>query len=287
MLCVSPLCGPPLRWWVLCGALPSMLVPCAGPLCGPVRVPCVGPLCVGPLCVSPVWVPRCAASCCIYSRDASRSLTRSRLWYLWSETIAQLRFLWRRGINTQATYLALQDAQYSALQRAPPLGDVSHLRVADLCGDPRCADPAVRKALNKLRYSACLNFGSASGLCGQEGVAASPFAAEHVAASSAAPAGQVAAASPAAGLCSQEGVVVAAGPVAAGNANFASVLAVPAVVGAGAAAVLGDAAAASAPELGDAVAGLCSQSSQLDLWLRPAQLDLWLRLALPLLACAA
>ena len=61
----------------------------------------------------------------------------------------------------------------------------------------------------------------------------------------------------------------------------------PAVVGAGAAAVLGDAAAASAPELGDAVAGLCSQSSQLDLWLRPAQLDLWLRLALPLLACAA
>jgi len=80
VFCVGPLCGPPLRWWVLCGALPSVWVPCAGPLCGsPVWVPCVGPLCVGPLCGSPVWVPRCAASCCIYSRDASRSFTRSRL----------------------------------------------------------------------------------------------------------------------------------------------------------------------------------------------------------------
>jgi len=39
--CVGPLCGPPLRWWVLCGALPSVWVPCLGPLCG-----------------SPVWVPR-------------------------------------------------------------------------------------------------------------------------------------------------------------------------------------------------------------------------------------
>jgi len=72
-------------------------------------------------------------------------------------TIAQLRYLWRCGINTQATYLALQDAQYSALQRAPPLGNVSHLLVADLCGDPCCADPAVRKTLNQLRYSACNN----------------------------------------------------------------------------------------------------------------------------------
>jgi len=80
VFCVGPLCGPPLRWWVLCGALPSVLVPCVGPLCGsPVRVPCVGPLCVGPLCGSPVWVPRRAASYCIYSRDASRSFTRSRL----------------------------------------------------------------------------------------------------------------------------------------------------------------------------------------------------------------
>jgi len=43
--CVGPLCGPPLRWWVLCGALPSVWVPCVGPLCGsPVWVPCVGPL---------------------------------------------------------------------------------------------------------------------------------------------------------------------------------------------------------------------------------------------------
>jgi len=59
---VGPLCGPPLRWWVLCGALPSVWVPCVGPLCGsPVWVPCVGPLCVGPLCGSPVWVPRRAA----------------------------------------------------------------------------------------------------------------------------------------------------------------------------------------------------------------------------------
>jgi len=62
--CVGPLCGPPLRWWVLCGALPSVWVPCVGPLslCGsPVWVPCVGPLCVGPLWGSPVWVPRRAA----------------------------------------------------------------------------------------------------------------------------------------------------------------------------------------------------------------------------------
>jgi len=22
--CMGPLCGPPLRWWVLCGALPSV-----------------------------------------------------------------------------------------------------------------------------------------------------------------------------------------------------------------------------------------------------------------------
>jgi len=62
VFCVGPLCGPPLRWWVLCGALPSLWVPCVGPLCGsPVWVPCVGPLCVGPLCGSPVWVPRRAA----------------------------------------------------------------------------------------------------------------------------------------------------------------------------------------------------------------------------------
>jgi len=59
VFCVGPLCGPPLRWWILCGALPSVWVPCVGPLCGsPVWVPCVGPLCVGPLCGSPVWVPR-------------------------------------------------------------------------------------------------------------------------------------------------------------------------------------------------------------------------------------
>ena len=28
VLCVGPLCGPPLRWWVLCGVLPSMWIPC-------------------------------------------------------------------------------------------------------------------------------------------------------------------------------------------------------------------------------------------------------------------
>jgi len=66
---VGPLWGPPL---------------CVGPLCGsPVRVPCVGPLCGSPLCGSPVWVPcvgpssRCVP-CGIYSRDVSRSFTRSR-----------------------------------------------------------------------------------------------------------------------------------------------------------------------------------------------------------------
>jgi len=28
VFCVGPPCGPPLRWWVLCGALPSVWVPC-------------------------------------------------------------------------------------------------------------------------------------------------------------------------------------------------------------------------------------------------------------------
>jgi len=75
--------------WVPCVALPSGGGSSVGPspLYGspvsPVRVPCVGPLCVGPLCGSPVWVPcvgpssRCVP-CGIYSRDVSRSFTRSR-----------------------------------------------------------------------------------------------------------------------------------------------------------------------------------------------------------------
>ena len=28
VFCVGPLCGPPLRWWVLYGVLPSVWVPC-------------------------------------------------------------------------------------------------------------------------------------------------------------------------------------------------------------------------------------------------------------------
>ena len=64
VFCVGPLCGPPFRWWVLCGAWGPPL--CVGPLCAsPVRVPCVGPLCGSPLCGSlcgsPVWVPRRSA----------------------------------------------------------------------------------------------------------------------------------------------------------------------------------------------------------------------------------
>ena len=42
VFCVGPLFGPPFRWWVPCGALPSMWVPCEvppfsgwGPLWGP------------------------------------------------------------------------------------------------------------------------------------------------------------------------------------------------------------------------------------------------------------
>jgi len=78
--------------WVPCVALPSGGGSSVGPspLCGsPVWVPCAGPLCVGPLCGSPlcgspVWVPcvgpsSCCVSCGIYSRDVSRSFTRSRL----------------------------------------------------------------------------------------------------------------------------------------------------------------------------------------------------------------
>jgi len=67
--------------WVPCVALPSGGGSSVGPspLCGsPVWVPCVGPL-----CGSPVWVPcvgpssRCVP-CVIYSREVSRSFTRSR-----------------------------------------------------------------------------------------------------------------------------------------------------------------------------------------------------------------
>jgi len=65
----SPLCGSPV--WV----------PCVGPLCGsPVWVPSVWVPCVGPLCGSLVALRPCG----IYSRDVSRSFTRSRSWYLWS-----------------------------------------------------------------------------------------------------------------------------------------------------------------------------------------------------------
>jgi len=72
---VGPLWGPPLCVGPLFGS--PVWVPCMGPLC-------VGPLCVGPLCGSPVWVPcvgpsaPARASCGIYSRDVSRSFTRSR-----------------------------------------------------------------------------------------------------------------------------------------------------------------------------------------------------------------
>jgi len=73
--------------WVPCVALPSGGGSSVGPspLCGsPVGVPCVVPLCGSPLCGSPEWVPcgglssRRVASCGIYSRDVSRSFTRSR-----------------------------------------------------------------------------------------------------------------------------------------------------------------------------------------------------------------
>jgi len=57
-LCVRPLCGSPMR-------VPSMWVPS-------VWVPCVGPLCTAGVGPSTRCVP------CIYSRDASRSLTRTR-----------------------------------------------------------------------------------------------------------------------------------------------------------------------------------------------------------------
>ena len=77
--------------WVPCVALPSgggsSMGPslCVGPLFGsPVRVLCVGLLCGSPLCGSPVWVPCVGPSsrgvpCGIYSRDASRSCSRSRI----------------------------------------------------------------------------------------------------------------------------------------------------------------------------------------------------------------
>jgi len=76
--------------WVPCVTLPSGGGASVGPspLCGsPVWVPCAGPLCGspvwGPLCGSPVWVSCVGPSspcvpCGIYSRDVSRSFTRSR-----------------------------------------------------------------------------------------------------------------------------------------------------------------------------------------------------------------
>jgi len=52
LVCVCPV-WVPLRWWVLCGALPSVWVPCLGPLGGsPVWVPSVWVPCVSPLCGS-------------------------------------------------------------------------------------------------------------------------------------------------------------------------------------------------------------------------------------------
>ena len=81
LVCVCPV-------WAPCVALPSGGGSSVGPspLCGsPGWVPCVGPLCGSSLCGSPVWVPcvgpstRRVASCGIYSRDVSRSSTRSRL----------------------------------------------------------------------------------------------------------------------------------------------------------------------------------------------------------------
>jgi len=66
--------------WVPCVALSSGGGSSVGPshLRGsPVWVPCMGPL-----CGSPVWVPRPVAfhvACGIYSRDASRSCSRSRI----------------------------------------------------------------------------------------------------------------------------------------------------------------------------------------------------------------
>jgi len=75
-LCVGPLCGSPV--WVLCVG-PLCVGPLCVPLCGsPVWVPCVGPLCGSSVwvpCVGPL--PRCVP-CGIYSRDVSRSFTRSR-----------------------------------------------------------------------------------------------------------------------------------------------------------------------------------------------------------------
>jgi len=76
--------------WVPCVALPSGGGSSVGPspLCGsPVWVPCAGPLCGSPVWVHSMWVP-CVGPLCgslvalrpcgIYSRDVSRSFTRSR-----------------------------------------------------------------------------------------------------------------------------------------------------------------------------------------------------------------
>jgi len=85
---VCVLCGSPV--WPSPPVVGPLWPPplCVGPLCvSPVRVPCVVPLCGSPLCGSPVWVP-CVGPLCgslvalrpsgIYSRDVSRSFTRSR-----------------------------------------------------------------------------------------------------------------------------------------------------------------------------------------------------------------
>jgi len=103
---VGPLWGPPL---------------CVGPLCGsPVRVPCVGPLCGSLLCGSPVWVRRRAASSCIYSRDASRSFTRSRLPLACQLACRCCVFF--VNVNTFPRFLLLEFACSSRTQRyyAPP-----------------------------------------------------------------------------------------------------------------------------------------------------------------------
>jgi len=95
--------------WVPCAALPSgggssvgpspvcgspVWVPCAGPLCGsPEWDPCVGPLCGSLVALRP---------CGIYSRDVSRSYTRSR-----SSVIARTSRLVSRVKGNSNTYLPL------------------------------------------------------------------------------------------------------------------------------------------------------------------------------------
>jgi len=122
VFCVGPLCGAPLRWWVLCGALPSVWVPCVGPLCGSL-------------------VPSRRVPCGIYSRDVSRSFTRSRIVYPYGLTSsdassASSADTWAKEENEPFTVYPLREPPRAMLAQPPaqtPGPKMTRIKISSLC----------------------------------------------------------------------------------------------------------------------------------------------------------